>query len=399
MKGKDIINYIHRDKMPDLEEVLNSCLEASQGRTLPAIRTSVIPGLPRDSLHITDTDRNFKRPRRCFAKLATSLAAVFIFAIVVFTVWTAYERFESGRFSAILPGRDNPHDAYPRIDMDGVISIVIVPESYVDNLEESDTFSMWIYSYVDVGGRYLRTFQSGLRLSQEEAQAINAMVLGKIFTVDGIPIDLFVPSFADVYFTNPRLLSTIIYDTYGRIIGDVTLIFPTEQLNSGNMLPMSIEITTRDEFEAMNGCRVTREDVEDFFGVAIYFPIIDGYEPPIKHMAHHYGYTPDLLTGECVFFKVNRVTIRYICVAIPDWSTDIIMTVARYGNNNAHPSNLVIPRKIVQEHIVAGITVFEFTHCGGMEFMWAHNDLLFAFFMPITFEWDDAYEIITRMIS
>jgi len=396
MRGKEVISYIHHDKVPDFDKVLEKCIMQS------VITDTYNVGRKRATHKYKPGDisvphHNNKvashRPHR-FSRLAASLVGFVLFCTVVFAVLTAYERFEYGGFSAVFPGRGEP---YFQLDFGGSIVWEVVQNACLTGLDPPITSFSPLYVNInsDVIPSALSTCMNQ-RFCSDTIIAINEMIEGKVFRANGsafVVRDAF-PGQGQYF-----MQDTVLFDSYGHEIGMICGVYTYDRQLIG------IRITTREQFEAEWGYRYSLAHVADFLWQDVYFPLLDGFNAPRFNLMHE---VPTWQSGEgWIDVGVRAVSVRYIYTDRPWWSTEMAIFVENVRSDDEEP--LVIRNYhigsagAITELDIAGMAVTKIANENVVHprynFIWTHNNLIFNFNPSYESTLEEAIEIVNKFLQ
>jgi len=397
MKGKEIMSYIHRDKMPNSKQVLRNCVGQTARDSAVGIDIADT-GMGVSAPVTKGMKRDYKRKR--FSRLATNAAAFLAFAIVALVAWSAYTRFEEGGFSALLPSSSEPATEFDRVYLGYGIGLVFVPEDYHTS-ECVTVFGVTIY--VNINAETAPFFRhNGWIFNESDAAEIRQMTEGMFFTADGMPICLFIErSINGFYYISSGFRNAPLYDTYGNDIGAIRFIFPIEQENTGNLVPIRIETSTIDEWDASFGRFSSIEEVSSFMAVNI--PLLEGFNPPIMWMSENIQDIPDVINGGHITIEFKGVGAHYHCIKEPFLSVLAFsaMDIERDVNEPFWVSLYLFDYNEIREYTIEGATVV-FFKCIERDFnryIWVYNGLYIELYVPKDFPSYKAHDIITQFIS
>ncbi|MCL2571416.1 MAG: hypothetical protein FWE11_03355 [Defluviitaleaceae bacterium] len=378
MKGKDIISYAQKDKMPDMKEVLDNCIMERKVTTWR------------------------------FSRIAINLAAVLVFATVIAGVWTAYMHINGDGIPALRSSQEL-YEGYPRFDSGLAFGAILLPEGYDDDLDLlenneygfSSNYILVVY-YTNIHSDVLWQFHqmcNNRQFGPLEAQAIREMAHGRVFTADGTHFELLRDVNNGLYQSNPNRVGEVLYDTYGNEIGAIILIYRRGYFH-GSFLDRII-ITTREDFEARRGYNTTIDDVTELFNTTIALPSFEGFEHPRMQITEFTINLPDNMTEEWLPFHGQAVSIRYICIEEPGWQTEITLQLTHARALNTEPSWVRMAGDFtIVEYEVAGILVRGLSEGGRIySLSWVQNHVVFNLNAPSDFSIDQTLEIIQRIIE
>jgi len=346
MKSRDLIKQLVREDMPDLEQVRENCHRQPmpQGQRFQKLRWS-----------------------------AVAVAACLMLATVAYAASVIIDRFDTGgsiRFISV------PYDS-PQLREQQENTIISLP--------------IYLNSRANVLPRFTHAWVSdGERFSPEDAQIINEMLEGKIFTADGEPFVLITAMHnQDLYHANAA--GNILFDRDGYEIGAVRILTTWD----GEML--QAYIATLAEFEAMFSYSNTFQEGVELLGQYFRLPTvhIEGFAPPLFRLDYWENYE----TGE-VF---RWVTVRYTKDDV-FLLRDLILIVETERSELSEPLSVFYITAEITEIEIAGITVTKMLYAGytdSVSFFWIYDGLVYRFLPPsgeFAFSAGEVAEIIESML-
>lgn len=230
MNGREIINHIVREEMPDLEQVRNICVQQS----------NVI-----------------SCPKRIRWSVAAAFAAVLVLATAAYAVGIVINRLDTGGGAEfIMTPYDSPEYQEHRANM-----VAAWPLYVSNNSPES----------------VLRVFSpdSLAHFDADATLVINKLLAGRIFIAYGTAFELMaaVPSLSGVYQADSR--GNVLFNEDGYEIG---IIYVNATLDKE---PVSVDIFTLAEIEGGNAPS-THDEARVFLGRDFRLPTAytDGFQPP-----------------------------------------------------------------------------------------------------------------------
>ncbi|MCL2396930.1 MAG: hypothetical protein FWC93_02580 [Defluviitaleaceae bacterium] len=353
MKGKEIINNIVREKMPDVEQVREACHARALEQIKPARRLRW-----------------------------SAVAAVVVLCLV----------FSTAAYAVGVMMSD-------RLDLGGFAQLVIIDEDEWDEKLRTGAYTRTIY--FNRNNDVLRRFATWLPqfqpdFSAEDGLIINEMLAGKIFTADGEPFELMTTSFDGVYRVNDG--SKVLYNAYGEEIGVVEVRFSIE-----NEEILDTYLITREVFEAQHGYNATLKEAVEFLGRDFHIPasVGEGFEAPAFRLEDWYRSDVDDETGQYLRTGGRSVVVRYLYTAEKYFGgRDMFMLVENVRSEHITPVELTIGGGEFIERQMAGIVVHQLASDRMATFItWEHDGLIYTIYPPTTWMTADIEEIIRSIIE
>jgi hypothetical protein len=221
--------------------------------------------------------------------------------------------------------------------------------------------------------------------SAEDAQIINELLAGRIFTSDGEPFVLMaaIPN-QNLYRADDR--GFVLYDENSHEIGTITIATSWE----GEFV--WAHIRTRTEFEEFYGYTATYQEAVTHLGQNFRLPTIcnEEFDAPVFRLEHWTG-----SVNESGFRSIN---VRFMS---EDRFGDLFMVVETVRNADEPFSALYTAAEITEIEI-AGITVTQVAYDGSFgRFNWIYDNLVYTLFSPHGefFTADELLEIIRSMVE
>jgi len=348
MKGREIINRITREKMPDIEQVREAC----QARPV--------------------------QPRRGRKRLRLSVAAAFAAVLILFTA-AAYA----------IAGM-----VYQRVETGTGWDIVILPNDEYGRQIYNEWSAGWITGrsiyWTICRNNHTDTFNA------EAARFINEYLKGQVFTSDGTAIDfeLAVPMTGIFSYRRHHIddRRNTLYTADGHQIGCI-MFFRTSDNE-----PHMVRIRTIAQVEAQYGFNSTYEEARAAFGEALRLPA-----------AHTEMFVPpcfDLNDWQLHPYHSHlHLRVRYSTReprGILDWCPDrmsITVETARDGYDGPHGTMYYLGGEATA-HDIAGVAVYEINPWHSIRyFVWVHDGLAYRLNPPLSFSREMAMDIIRSMVE
>ena len=220
--------------------------------------------------------------------------------------------------------------------------------------------------------------------SAEDAQIINELLAGRIFTRDGESFVLMaaIPN-QNLYRADDR--GFVLYDENSNEIGTITIATSWE----GEFV--WAHILTRTEFEEMFNYTATYQEGVALLGQYFRLPTIynEELDAPVFRLEH---WTDSVTGGD-----VRRVFVRYMY----NDGVDLLLVVETARNEVDEPLSTLYTAAEITEIEIAGITVTQVAYDGSFgRFSWIYDNLVYTLFPPNgIFTADELLEIIRGMIE
>jgi len=350
MKGREIINRITREKMPDIEQVREAC------QTRPV------------------------QPRRGRKRLRLSVAAAFVAALVLFAT-AAYAIVDI---------------VYQRVDTGSGWDIVILPDDEYGRQIYYERRAEWTYGhfiYFPLGhNMYIRHISAG------GAQFINERLEGLLFTADGTPIDfeLAMPMqgafnrLAGRHHIDDR--GYVLYTSDGHPIGAISL----HSSMDGDLLDVSIQ--TEEDIKASFGFNSSYEEARAAFGDALRLPTahIERFFPPCFDLHEWWPHLHQTHWALTVRYNIRELR------GIGDWcqyEMRIFVETARGEYDGQRWTSYHLGGEAIA-HDIAGVAVYELNLPDtAIHFIWVHDGLAYRLNPSPTFTRAQTMEVIRSMIE
>lgn len=339
MKGKEIISYIHRDKMPDIEQVRENC-------------------------HRQYVSRNRKKRLR----LSTAVAAMVVCLLL------------SGIAYAVVDYVSE------RLDIGGSYEFVIVPDDFY---EREGTISL---QYLYISGQ---PAEQQPQFDAKTAKILNELLSNKFFTVDGATFELIVPVsglFSKKYRADDK--GNVLYNSDGYEIGSILF---ESAIGSD---PHSIHIWTKEEVEKQLGYNSTHEEAVSLLGKDFRLPIIytEGLEPPVFQLTDiEEAFIINNENQELLPYEVKRVQVWF------GGTPGMSFTIERIRSENNVTTPWHIPGGVIEEFEISGTKIYKISaNFGDGFYLWVHDGLIYMFHrvdLPDAFTEEQCEEIIASMIE
>jgi len=356
MKGKEIINYIHRDKMPDIERVREKCHgQPGAGSNIRRLRWSTV----------------------------AAVAACLLFASAVYAAGImVYERFDTGGSTEyVFVPYDSPEYQERLID-----AIVSQPIYYGRHFDSDYSFPYKFEWYCE----------------EETAHFLIQMLAGKVFTSDGGPFELMTVNydpFNDTCTFKAGDRGNVLYNADGCEISIIYLDYVRDK--ELRLVTQGVTIMTIDEYEERFGFHDSYEDAAALFGRDIRLPAVhmERFETPMFQVWDTSDTWRDGESGEWLFFKHKRVQVWFPVIA-HEWSdTGMYLIVEKERNEHTDPLLWYIPGGI-EEFEITGTAVHKITSQGyAVSFNWIHDGLVYILYPTNILTDEQIKEIIRSMID
>jgi len=346
MKGREIINNITQEKMPNIQQVREQILYQPI------------------------------QAKRGFARLRLSTAAAIVAALIVFA---------SAAYAVA---------GYQRVTTGGAWDIVILP---------NDEYGRQIYNHRNQSRITGRTVYWALggnmyigRINAETAQFINESLEGQIFTASGTAIDF------ELAVSMPGALSFgrhylydkgyTLYTADGYPVGSIIL-FRTE---GGE--PYKVYIRTKAHEEELWGFNSTYEEVQATLGEALRLPTayIEIFQPPCFDLHNMRPYSQDAVWRASVRYSVSVISDIF------DWCQDEMrITIESVWDNGGYPIwTIYYLGGEAIAHDIAGVTVYELNLPDtALHFMWVLDGLAYRLTPSPVFTPGQTMDVIYSMIA
>jgi hypothetical protein len=349
MKYRNLIGQVVREDMPNLEQVRENCHRQaiSQKPIVRKVRWSV----------------------------AAAMAACFALVTVVYAASVLIQRFDTG----------------------GAMSFISVPPDSQQLQERQERMLTALPIYVNTRSDVLPRFMPLIPqesmysffgfegFSAEDAQIINELLVGRIFTSYGEPFVLMaaIPN-QNLYRADDG--GFVLYDENSHEIGTITIATSWE----GEFV--WAHILTRTEFEEFYGYTATYQEGVALLGQYFRLPTIynEEFDVPVFRLEHW----TDSITGA----DIRSVVVRYM---YDDMGGDVVLVVETSRNVADEPLSTLYTAAEITEIEIAGITVTQVAYDGSLgRFSWIYDNLVYTLFPPNgIFTADELLEIIRSMIE
>jgi len=346
MKGQEIINQLTQEKMPDIQQVRELCLNQ------PA------------------------RAKKGIRHLRLSTAAAIVAAFLVFAT-AAY---------AVVD--------YRRVETGGNMDIVILPDNQ---------YGRQLYHERNENRQIGRNIYWALsdnmyigRITGAMAQFINGELTGQIFTAEGTPLDfeLAVPRPGLLSFGNHHLddRGYVLYNADGYEISSMVL------FTDRDGEPSFIHINTRAHEEAVHGHNSTYEEVTTAFGRPVRLPTVhmENFQPPEFNLNNWQPYSREPEWHVRILYTVSELT------GIFDFCRNEmrIFIQSERGENDQPLWTLYYLGGEVISHDIAGVIVYELNLPETTTyFVWTHDGLAYNFTPSPMFTNQQTMDVIRSMIE
>lgn len=349
MKYRDLISQVVREDMPNLEQVRENC------------HRQAIPQKP--------------IVRKLRWSVAAAMAACFALVTVVYAASVIIQRFDTG---GTMGFTSVPHDS-PQLQEQQETMLTALPIYTNTRSDVLPRFMPFIpqeslYSFFGFEG-----------FNAEDAQIINELLAGRIFTDDGEPFVLMaaIPNL-NLYRADDR--GFVLYDENSNEIGTISIATSWE----GEFY--WAYILTRTEFEAFYGYTATYQEAVTHLGQYFRLPTIynEEFDAPVFRLQHWTG-------------SINESGFRSIFVRFmyEDMGGDLVLLVETVRSVADDPFSTLYTAAEIVEIEIAGITVTQVTYTGySGRFSWIYDNLVYTLFPPHgVFTDSELLEIIRSMIE
>jgi hypothetical protein len=268
MKGKEIIDYIHKGKMPDVERVRENCLrQEAKGGYARRLRLSTA---------------------------AAAIVACLVFSTAAYAVGAAiYNRFDTG----------------------GLLEIVVVPYDSPEYQEQLKNRTMGYPLYIGRVSGVDPIFWGQMKrpICEEVVYVVKEMLEGQLFGANGEPFDLVV--YNEGYYADAR--GHVLYNAYGCEIGTIYLWYRND--DNLQMFFDRVEITTLADHEEQFGFNNTYDDAFAHLGRDFRLPTehLDLFNPPVFSVwENSIGFSVRFLyhmywiSGEDLYFIMSKARVE-----------------------------------------------------------------------------------------
>ena len=387
MKGSEIINHITRDKMPDIEQIRERCMNRSNHARGSGFRT---------------------RPMR-FSTAAALVIAFFVFSTAAYAIGSAiYQRFD-------------------RFDTGGRMDIVLLPDDDYGRqvlAEWRETFTVGTTLYYSRAS-YVNEHRDGVTsrfasvpgteqvlgvgvIEARHVQAVREMLAGKIFTAEGNEIDfeLIVPTTEEMRLISSRYNNryyiydrgNTLYTADGYAIGAIHLHSSYPRIE-----PVRVTIITEAELDYFH--LYTYDEAAYFLGSDFRVPVahVEMFQPLIINIHRSVdlrGHVSEF-RGISLLFNIHEIHPRREWCSQP---MSIIIERIRDEYSNAAHTQYGLGGEIV-EHDMAGVTVHEIiTLCvfgifQQVKFSWIYDGLVYTLRPSPALTHEQTMDVIRSMIE
>ena len=358
MKGKEIINYIHKDKMPDIRQVRERCIQQEEGRL---------------------ENRRWLR----FSTVAAALVAVLVLSTTVYAAAMLFNQ---------------------RLDIGGPGEYIIMTAEEYDRWHDNEniTFSRALYVGPSgllrlanfFGDDYERVPYSW-RLDSETTQWVNAMLESRIFTACGEPFQLMAP---DSDGPDPTLYRAddrgyIIFCRDGNEIDTIRLSVTYDGR------PRRLDIYKVGDLCDRFGYVNTQEEAMAVMS-ALRLPTVEGLRAPmflVYDFPRYYWICGCCDTEREIHPAIRRGFVRYNHIGqARDSAFAITVVFVREDGENPHERPILDGS--FREHVIAGTIIHEIIERGHSRFTWQYDGLVYTF-LPLYWTLEQSMEAIRSMVE
>jgi len=348
MKGKEIINHITQEKMPDIQQIREKCLAEP-----------------------SHTRRGFKRLR-----LSTAAAIVAAFLLFATAAYAIADR------------------VYQRVETGGMWDIVLLPDDEYGRqvyLERNEGRMHGYMAYWALGGNvYIR------RINAEAARFLNEQLAGQLFTADGATIDF------EPFVSTPGIFNVgrhhldnrgyVLYTADGDQVGAIYLLSNMDSELS------YVRVSTRVEEESKWTYNSSYEEVIAALGSNLRLPTahIDMFVAPSFDLSNNAHYLTEDRWRATAAYRTRELN------SIMDWCRYAMIIFienerVEYGGPRATRYYLGGELTI---HDIAGITVYELDLPDTVtQFYWTYNGLAYMLQPSRAFTPEQTLDVIRSMIE
>ena len=342
MKGKEIIDQITKDRMPDIQQVLETCLNQPN------------------------------HGRRGFSRLRLSTAVAIVAAFLVFAT-AAYAVAEI---------------AYRRIETGSAMDLIVLPDDEYGRQLFHERTADWI-----MGRRIYSAFSDYAHvscISERAARFVNRHLEGQIFVADGTAINFgLAVSMPEPFSLGYRLddRGNALYTADGYQIGKIILLTN----NTGEYV--DVIIRTVAEEEAALGYNATLEEIVSALGRDIWLPQvhIEVFRPPVFNLTRQHD--PDWSVRA-------RFSTREIDSLHERWYDELNIAIVSARGEHSPLLSIYILGGEVSTYDIAGVTVYKlilnevFT-----QFFWAYDGLAYQLIPSSLHTLAQTLEVIRSMVE
>ena len=360
MKGKDIISYIHRDKMPDIQQVRNQCIQQEIGKA------------------------KINMGRLRWSTAAAVLAVFLILSTTVYAAVLIYQRLDTRGMTEYVAMSAEDYQAW----LSGLL--------HSNALYISPSGVQRFTNFWGPSDRPLATWH----LDSAVAQQVNMMLEGRVFTNQGEPFQLMTETQAGLttlYAADDRGYTLYCHD--GKEIDTIRLWI------TGDGSPYRVDIYNVGDLCDRFGYTYTREDALQLMS-GLRFPDVYGLDEPLFRVYYIPG---EYLTcfhcrGE-MLPTIRRVVMRYRYVG-QCWDSAFVISVEYQRADDANTCSQCIGLRETpifegrfREHIIAGTVVHEvIERRRTVRFVWQHDGLVYTL-IPLDADFEQSMEAICRMVE